>query len=134
SGEIIERHLGEKRLLIRTLASGGTERIESGEQSHRSSLTDDQISALAKLGMEVEAHFGAPQDTEWAIDGSGKIWLTQARPITTLFPLPADAPPPEDTIRVYFSANVAQGVSGPPTPMGMAPFRLLPAPGGHLPA
>src|SRR2546423_11244597 len=65
SGEIVERHLGEKGLLIRAHAGGGTERIESAEQSRISSLTDEQISALAKLGMEVEAHFGAPQDIEW---------------------------------------------------------------------
>jgi pyruvate,water dikinase len=40
SGEIVERRLGGKRLLIRTLAGGGTERIESEEQSKKSSLTD----------------------------------------------------------------------------------------------
>jgi rifampicin phosphotransferase len=121
--------VGEKRLLIRTLTGGGTERIESAEQSKISSLTGEQLVALAKLGMQVEAHFGAPQDTEWAIDDSGKIWLTQARPITTLFPLPADAPSPEQAIRVYFSANVAQGVYGPLTPMGLAVIRLLTASG-----
>jgi phosphohistidine swiveling domain-containing protein len=132
SFEVVERRLGEKRLLIRTLSGGGTERIESAEQSKISSLTDEQLVALAKLGMQVEAHFGAPQDTEWAIDDSGKIWLTQARPITTLFPLPADAPPPEKAIRVYFSVNVAQGVYGPLTPMGIAVIRLLVASGVTL--
>src|SRR5947199_6196335 len=66
SGEVVERHVGEKRLLIRAIAGGGTERIEFGEQSTLASLTDDQISALAHLGIAVEAHFGAPQDTECA--------------------------------------------------------------------
>ncbi len=127
SGEVVERHLGEKGLLIRAHTGGGTERIESAEQSRISSLTDEQISALAKLGMQVEAHFGAPQDIEWAIDEYGKIWLTQARPITTLFPLPADAPLPEKAVRVYFSVNVAQGVYGPFTPMGLSFIRLLAA-------
>ena len=132
SGEVLERHLGDKGLLIRAHAGGGTERIESAEQSRISSLTDEQISALAKLGMKVEAHFGAPQDIEWAIDESGKIWLTQARPITTLFPLPGDAPLPEEAVRVYFSANVAQGVYGPFTPMGLSFIRLLAASGTTL--
>jgi phosphohistidine swiveling domain-containing protein len=132
SGEVIERHLGEKQLLIRALAGGGTEHIELEEQSKVSSLTDEQIVALAKLGMQVEAHFGVPQDIEWAIDDSGKIWLTQSRPITTLFPLPADAPAPEDAVRVYFSANVAQGVYGPLTPMGLAFIRLLMSSGATL--
>src|SRR6266702_559987 len=132
SGEVIERHLGEKQLLIRALAGGGTEHIELEEQSKVSSLTDEQIVALAKLGMEVEAHFGTPQDIEWAIDDEGKLWLTQARPITTLLPLPADAPAPEDAVRLYFSAHVAQGVYGPPTPMGLPFIRLLMSSGARL--
>ena len=51
-----------------------------------------QVRALAALGDRVEAHYGAPQDTEWAIDADGTLWLTQARPITTLYPLPDGAP------------------------------------------
>ena len=50
---------------------------------------------LALLGRRAELHFGSPQDLEWAIDGDGKPWLTQSRPITTLYPLPdetADLP------------------------------------------
>ncbi len=132
SGEIVERHLGEKQVLIRALSTGGTERVESAELSKLPSLTDEQLVALAKLGMQVEAHFGASQDIEWAIDDKGKLWLTQARPITTLFPLPADAPSPEEGVRAYFSANVAQGVYGPLTPMGLAFIRLLMASGAAL--
>src|SRR5207253_6462089 len=46
SGEIVERHLGEKRLRIRALSGGGTEHIDSAEQSKFPSLTDEQIIAL----------------------------------------------------------------------------------------
>ncbi len=86
-------------------------------------LTDDQIRALTALGQRVEAHYGAPQDIEWAIDADGRLWLTQARAITTLYPLPAGAT--EDPLCVYFSFNVAQGVNRPLTPMGMAVFRSI---------
>jgi rifampicin phosphotransferase len=72
----------------------------------------------------VEAHYGAPQDTEWAIENNGQLWLTQARPITTLFPLPVRVPTVEDDVRVYVSVNVAQGVYRPFTPMGLAAFRV----------
>src|SRR5215207_3399167 len=75
-------------------------------------------------GARVEAGYGAPQDTEWAIDAGGKIWLLQARPVTTLFPLPAGAPKTDDELRVYFSFNVAQGVYRPLTPMGVQALRL----------
>ncbi len=125
TGDIIERRLGDKRVVVQANARGGTQRIEQAEQSNTPCLSDEQIRALAALGARVEAHYGAPQDTEWAIDASGDLWLTQARPITTLFPLPADAPSPEEGVRAYFSVNVAQGVYGPLTPMGLAFFRLL---------
>src|SRR5579884_3461823 len=88
SGEIVERRLGNKRVIIQSVAGGGTRRIEQVEQNNEACLSDEQVRMLANLGGKVEAHYGAPQDTEWAIDSNGRIWLTQTRPITTLFPLP----------------------------------------------
>jgi pyruvate,water dikinase len=94
-------------------------------QNGEACLSEDQVRDLAALGARVEAYYGAPQDTEWAIDDSGKLWLTQARPITTLYPLPAGAPDTDDILRVYFSVNVAQGVFRPFTPMGIQVWRLV---------
>jgi pyruvate,water dikinase len=125
SGEIVERRLGDKRVVIRATAGGGTQRIEQTEQNTEACITDDQVRALAALGAQVEAHYGAPQDTEWAIDASGHFWLTQARPITTLFPLPPTAPTTDDALRVYFSLNVLQGVYRPFTPMGLSAGHLI---------
>ena len=68
-----------------------------------------------------QAHYGSPQDTEWAIDADGALHLTQARPITTLFPLPENNP--DD--RVYFCFSLAQGLERPITPMGRAAFREI---------
>ena len=39
---------------------------------------------LARLAIAAEAHFGTPQDIEWAVGADGRLWLLQARPITTL--------------------------------------------------
>jgi|GEM_PF-436539 len=47
-------------------------------------LSDSEIGALAALVAAIEKHYQSPQDIEWAIDGSGKIHILQARPITTL--------------------------------------------------
>ncbi len=124
TGEIVERRLGDKRVAIRSTAGGGTQRVEMAEQNNTPCLTDEQIKDLARLGMQVEAHYSSPQDTEWAIDSDGQLWLTQARPITTLYPLPAAAPTTDQDVRVYFSANVAQGMYRPFTPMALAIFRL----------
>src|SRR6267143_187790 len=88
-------------------------------------LSDAQLRELAAEGARIEEHFGRPQDIEWAIDRNGKLWIVQSRDITTLYPLPPTAPDDEDDLHVYFSANVAQGVFDPFTPMGLQTFRLL---------
>jgi phosphoenolpyruvate synthase/pyruvate phosphate dikinase len=67
SGEILERRLGDKRLMIRSLSGGGTEHVSLSPDAHQSCLTDAQIRDLAALGQRVESLYGAPQDTEWAL-------------------------------------------------------------------
>jgi rifampicin phosphotransferase len=122
TGEIVSRRLGDKRLVIRANPGGGTERVERPATGD-ACVTDEQVRALAALGERVESHYGRPQDTEWAIDAAGTLWLTQARPITNLYPLPDNAP--ADELRVYFCFSVAQGLYRPITPLGRAAFRLL---------
>jgi pyruvate,water dikinase len=65
-------------------------------------LTDDEIRALAAVARRVEAHYGTPQDIEWAVlDGdapaSARIVLLQSRPETVWAAkeaAPAGAPKP----------------------------------------
>lgn len=71
---------------------------------------------LWTAGRRVQAHFGVPQDVEWAIDHDGTLWLLQSRPVTTLFPLP----PQTDDLRVYVEFGNVQGMLRPVTPMGMS--------------
>jgi pyruvate,water dikinase len=123
--EIVERHLGDKRVTIRGTEGGGITRTETSANQDQACLSDEQIRALAALGAQVEARDGVSQDIEWAIDPLGKLWLVQSRPITTLYPLPENAPDRDDILRVYFSLNVFQGVYRPFTPMGIALLRLL---------
>jgi phosphohistidine swiveling domain-containing protein len=124
-GAILLRRLGDKREVIRSVPGGGTERITVGDGADRACLTDEQVHRLVAMGRAAQAHFGAPQDTEWAFDAAGEPWLTQARPITTLYPLPADPPPDPGRTRVYFNATLAQGLIRPITPMGIAAFRAI---------
>jgi pyruvate,water dikinase len=121
-GTIVERRLGDKRVLIRSLAGGGTEHVEQEDSSGAPCITDPQVLALARLGQDVEDLYQAPQDTEWAIDDAGVLWLTQARPITTLYPLPEQN---RSGDRIYMCMSLAQGLTRPITPMGLAAFRLI---------
>jgi phosphohistidine swiveling domain-containing protein len=88
------------------------------------SLTDTQVRALASLGDQVEQAFGSPQDIEWAVEAGGRLWLTQSRPITTLYPVPVRGRR-ADGIRVFFCISLAQGLHRPITPMGIAAFRVI---------
>jgi len=124
TGEIVEHRLGEKQVVVQAVAEGGTRRIETHLSAERACLTDEQIRALVRLGKQVEAHAGSPQDIEWAIDGNGRISILQARPITTLFPLPA-TPPADEVWRVYLAFGVQQGTSRPFTPLGLSALSLL---------
>ncbi|MGK5110758.1 PEP/pyruvate-binding domain-containing protein [Geodermatophilus sp. CPCC 205506] len=123
TGAVLERRLGDKRLVVRTRAEGGTEAVPL-PASDAPCVSDDQLRALVRLGDRVQQHFGRPQDTEWAIDGAGGLWLTQARPVTTLFPIP-DGDPAEDGCRVYFCFSLAQGLTRPLTPMGLSAIRVI---------
>jgi rifampicin phosphotransferase len=121
-GTIAEYREGDKAVAVRPRAGGGTELVEQGPGGR--SLTDAQVAALVALGRRVEARFGVPQDIEWAIDGAGALWLTQSRPITTLYPLPEGRAP---GTRAFFCVTLAQGLVRPITPMGTAAFRIIAA-------
>lgn len=125
TGEIVVRQLGDKQVLIQAAAEGGTRKTESDPSPTLSCLSDDQIRALATLGSRVEALYESPQDIEWAIDPSGKIFLLQTRPITSLFPLPDDALETSESLSVYLAFGVQQGTYRPFTPLGISALRLL---------
>ncbi len=125
TGEIVERRLGDKQLVIRAAVGGGTEHIEQPAQRTTACLSNPQVRALAMLGARVEASFGVPQDSEWAFDAAGQLWLLQARPITTLFPLPPDTPATDEVVQIYLCFTVQQGTYLPFTPMGISAIRVL---------
>jgi len=122
---VLLQRLGDKRVAIRSLPGGGTIREDTTSGDGSACLIPEQLYELAALGDAVERRAGSPQDIEWAIDADGTVWLTQTRPITTLYPLPAGAQPPGSARRVYFCLSLAQGLHRPITPMGLAAFRLL---------
>ena len=80
---LMETRIGRKTHKI-VGAGQGVVRVDlSPEEGARRVLSDDEAIELARLGVGVEAHYGEPQDVEWAIAG-GQTFLVQSRPITTL--------------------------------------------------
>ena len=72
----------------------------------------------------VEAHFGAPQDIEWARRRAGAALADPGPPDHDAVPAARRGAGDAD-LRVYFNFNVAQGVFRPLTPMGLAAFRRV---------
>ena len=52
-------------------------------QRHASSLTDEMLLEATRWGVKAEAHFGCPQDVEWAVC-DGQYYMLQSRPITIM--------------------------------------------------
>ncbi len=85
-GAIVHRHIGAKDVQMVYAMQGGTatESINTSAARRRQwSLTREEIMELAKMALEIEAHYGQPMDIEWAKDGrSQDLFIVQARPET----------------------------------------------------
>ncbi|MFI5008649.1 MAG: phosphoenolpyruvate synthase [Solirubrobacterales bacterium] len=79
------RDVHRKELAIEYDPDGGTRtRTLSREEGLQPALDEREVMAVAELGLRIEEHYGSPQDTEWAFDPDGALWMLQSRPITTL--------------------------------------------------
>jgi len=88
---IVRRNLGSK--LIQMRFATPDEKALSGhsvttvdvpaEMRNRFSLTDDEVTQLARYAVLIEKHYARPMDIEWGKDGKdGLIYILQARPET----------------------------------------------------
>ncbi len=83
-GLVVKRQVAVKERLIEYGEQGGTiERETTAEHRDLPALSDGQVSELVALANRIEAHYGVPQDVEWAYAG-GRFHILQARAITTL--------------------------------------------------
>jgi pyruvate, water dikinase len=81
---IATREVRAKELTIEPVEGGGTSRRQlSAEESMRPVLDDAEVRQLADLAVQIERHYRAPQDTEWAFDAEGHVWMLQSRPVTS---------------------------------------------------
>jgi pyruvate, water dikinase len=110
---IRRREVHHKDLVIEYAPDGGTaQRALSEQEALRPVLTDDEVVAVAELGRRIEEHYGSPQDTEWAFDPDGSLWMLQSRPITTLHDqAPADGAASEPS---EAQAVLLRGLGGAP--------------------
>jgi pyruvate,water dikinase len=85
---ILRRNLGSKRMKMiysddKTVGrSVETVSVEEADRQ-RYSITDADVTELAKQAVIIEKHYGRPMDIEWAKDGDDNgLYIVQARPET----------------------------------------------------
>ncbi len=88
---VIRRNLGSK--LIKMEFASPEEKAASGklvrtvdttiEARNRYSLSNEDVTELARYALIIEEHYGRPMDIEWGKDGTdGHLYILQARPET----------------------------------------------------
>jgi len=83
---------GDRNAMEMEWVMGTGEKLVSGEAipastqwlKHFMPAVPKGSQCLPHLALEIEGHFGCPQDIEWCVDKEYKLWILQARPITTL--------------------------------------------------
>ncbi|HDR4708393.1 MULTISPECIES: phosphoenolpyruvate synthase [Bacillus cereus group] len=120
-GKITETMIATKKLAIYAVKEGGTEtkQINSAQQKIQT-LSEQQILQLERIGRQIEAYFGCPQDIEWCL-ARNTVYIVQSRPITTLYPIPAEN---DGENHVYISVGHQQMMTDAMKPLGLSFFLL----------
>ncbi len=120
--KIIARKIARKEVAIRAVPGGGTEKTPiAGNKQTEPALSDDDAIRLARMGRNIEEHFGRPQDIEWCL-ADGEIRIVQSRPITTLFPVP---PTDDGHLHLFLSIGHPQMMTAAMKPLGISTLRTL---------
>ncbi|MEX1020656.1 MAG: PEP/pyruvate-binding domain-containing protein, partial [Litorilinea sp.] len=129
TGKILHSQIGAKATVIHGKPDGGTATTAQIDGGAKPALADAAIQELTRLGARVAAHYGTPQDMEWAY-ADGRFYVLQSRPITALYPLPVQTQTAD--LRVYLSFGAIQGVLAPFTPLGQDTIKTVMAGGARL--
>jgi pyruvate,water dikinase len=94
--ELKESTIARQPFALRLAATGGTEVVQLPDAEQVSpAISQAEATALTKDALRLESFYGGPQDIEWAIDGEGRLFILQVRPM-----------------RIVAHASVAAGVVG----------------------
>ena len=118
-GRVLFRETADKGVMT-VYTEGGTEERPVPEARRRRPVLGDEAAAeLARYGARIEAHYGAPQDVEWALS-DGEFFVVQSRPITAL-PEPMADPPTDwsvpDPKGTYWRASIVEQMPDPLSPL-----------------
>lgn len=91
-----ERHVARKQLQLVADPDEGVARVEIRKDARElPALSDAEAVEVAEAALRLEAHYGLPQDVEWAVDEQGRVVVLQCRPLHQLAARPRPAAPPD---------------------------------------
>lgn len=118
SGTMTSQQVSEKDVMTVRTQSGTQEEPVPIERRSQAVLSSEQAAELARMGVRIEGLYGQPMDIEWAMK-DGRIFIVQARPITTLRANTAATEEWNDSLTVDYlwtNANLGEAVPDVMTP------------------
>lgn len=119
---IIEKKPGAKETSLWSPPEGGAaEQPDKRNKDGQSvALADGQAIEISRVVSQVETLIGVPVDVEWAYGSGGELYLLQARPVTTYFPLPEELiTAPGEPRRLYADSTLLEeGLQEPLSVLG----------------
>ncbi|MFO7727950.1 MAG: PEP/pyruvate-binding domain-containing protein [Desulfonatronovibrio sp.] len=80
--KLTDKIINEQKTMLCHSAEKGMIRVNlDPESALKPAVADNLALDLVKIAMDLEKHFGSPQDIEWCIDPSGKTVILQTRPL-----------------------------------------------------
>jgi pyruvate,water dikinase len=102
--------IGEKKVMFVKDKNGDTIETEVPENLRKKRvLSENELIELTEMGKRIQAHYKAPQDTEWAFHDK-KLFMLQSRPITTL----GDSAYTEDSENIKDRKIILKGLGASP--------------------
>ena len=109
---LLHARVGMQNFEIVRGPDGEDQRIDmDAVEGGRRVLSDDEVVEVARIGLAAEAHYGSPQDTEWAMAG-GHTYIVQSRPVTAVGGAAPVASAEQGTLLVQGLAASAGRASG----------------------
>jgi pyruvate,water dikinase len=110
SVEIVRKR---EQLIVNQEQGGLTNANVPAALQEESSLSDQQVRDVARVGLQVERLFGCPQDIEFCFDDQDRLLLLQSRPVTNI----EEYGPAAGDRMVWDNSNIIESYSGVTSPM-----------------
>ncbi len=124
--KIISKQISKQEVMEIRKSNGVKEVKVDKKLQEKQKLSDEVILELAKIGKKIHHHYFFPQDIEWAYEDK-TLYITQARPITTLGTASAEDVKNDLKTQGGLTAKLEKILTGAPAAPGLVvgPVRIV---------